>query len=185
MEPWIKLYKKFTQWQWYTDNNVKIVFIHLLLTANWQAKKWQGIVIKPGELVTSYQSLASDLNMPLHCVRRAVEKLVKTNCVEKKSTNKYTLLRLVNYSTYQSMPSTEEQTNDIQMPYNRQTNGTQTATTKEVKNKRIKEGYIYPSNYKRKNSFQDYNDEVTDFDIKIAKERIARYKEEIENESRR
>lgn len=185
MEPWIKLYKKFTQWQWYTDNNVKIVFIHLLLTANWQAKKWQGIVINPGELVTSYQNLSSELNLPLHCVRRAIEKLVKTNCVEKKSTNKFTLLKLVNYTLYQSMPPAEEQTNDTQTSISRQTDGIQTATTKEIKNKRIKEGYIYPRNNKRKNSFQDYDDEVTDFDIKIARERCNRYKEEIENESRR
>lgn len=182
MEPWIKLYKKFTQWEWYTDNNVKIVFIHLLLTANWQAKKWQGMVIHPGELVTSYQNLASEIHMSVPCVRRALDKLVKTHCIERKSSNKFTLLKLVNYTQYQSPPPENEQTNGNQTADGAQSDGNQRATTKEIKNKRIKEGYIYPPYTKRKNSFQDYSDEVTDFDIRIIKERYERFKEENENE---
>ena len=39
---WIKLYSKFLEWEWYTDVNTKAVFIHLLLTANYEQKKMEG-----------------------------------------------------------------------------------------------------------------------------------------------
>lgn len=36
---WIKLHRKFTDWEWYHDRKVKEVFLHLLLKANYQEKK--------------------------------------------------------------------------------------------------------------------------------------------------
>jgi hypothetical protein len=30
-------------WEWYTEPNTARLFFHLLLTANWQEKQWQGI----------------------------------------------------------------------------------------------------------------------------------------------
>ena len=42
-----------TDWEWYSEPNTARLFIHLLLTSNWQEKQWQGITIHPGELVTS------------------------------------------------------------------------------------------------------------------------------------
>ena len=46
-------------WEWYTEPNTARLFFHLLLTANWQEKQWQGITIHPGELVTSQSQLAN------------------------------------------------------------------------------------------------------------------------------
>ena len=40
-------------WEWYTEPNTARLFFHLLLTANWQEKQWQGITIHPGELVSA------------------------------------------------------------------------------------------------------------------------------------
>ena len=48
-------------WEWYTEPNTARLFFHLLLTANWQEKQWQGITIHPGELVTSQSQLAKQL----------------------------------------------------------------------------------------------------------------------------
>ncbi len=47
-----------TDWEWYSEPNTARLFIHLLLTANWSQKQWQGITIHPGELVTSQSQLA-------------------------------------------------------------------------------------------------------------------------------
>ena len=33
-----------TDWEWYSEPNTARLFIHLLLTANWQEKQWQGIL---------------------------------------------------------------------------------------------------------------------------------------------
>ena len=40
---WIKLFRKFMDWEWYGDKNTKVLFIHLLLKANYQEKSWKGI----------------------------------------------------------------------------------------------------------------------------------------------
>ena len=36
-----------TDWEWYSEPNTARLFFHLLLTANWQEKQWQGIANGP------------------------------------------------------------------------------------------------------------------------------------------
>ena len=45
MEGWIKVHRKLVDWEWYNDINVKVVFLHLLLTANHKEKQWKGQTI--------------------------------------------------------------------------------------------------------------------------------------------
>ena len=47
---WIKLFRRFTEWEWYKNTNVKIVYLHLILMANPKEKQWQGMKIKRGQL---------------------------------------------------------------------------------------------------------------------------------------
>ena len=54
---WIKLFRRFTEWEWYKNTNVKIVYLHLILMANPKEKQWQGMEIKRGQLVTSFRTL--------------------------------------------------------------------------------------------------------------------------------
>jgi hypothetical protein len=43
---WLKLHRKLLQWEWYPDVNVRLVFIHCLLKANYEDKHWKGKLIK-------------------------------------------------------------------------------------------------------------------------------------------
>ena len=61
MYGWIKLYRQMTDWQWYQNNNVKSVFIHLLLKANHAENLWQGYIIKRGQVMTSVGHMAEEL----------------------------------------------------------------------------------------------------------------------------
>lgn len=36
MDGHIKLFRKFLDWGWYQDINTKVLFIHMLLKANWK-----------------------------------------------------------------------------------------------------------------------------------------------------
>ena len=87
-EPWIKLYRKFTEWEWYQNTNCKVVFLHLLLTANWEKKRWQGMEVDAGELVTSNASLAEEVCLTVDQVRLALKKLVECGAITRKSTNR-------------------------------------------------------------------------------------------------
>ena len=57
---YIKLFRKMTTWEWYTDIAIKSVFLHCLLQANYKDKKWKGIMIRRGQFVTSYTHLAEE-----------------------------------------------------------------------------------------------------------------------------
>ena len=45
---WVKLHRQLLDWEWYTDINTKVVFLHCLIKANWEDKRWRGVVIKRG-----------------------------------------------------------------------------------------------------------------------------------------
>lgn len=86
-----------TDWEWYTEPNTARLFIHLLLTANWQEKQWQGITIHPGELVTSQSQLAKQLNLTVMQVRTALEHLKVTGWITVKTGPKYSVVAINNY----------------------------------------------------------------------------------------
>lgn len=102
MEGWICLYKKLINWEWYQDGNTCRLFIHLLLLANYEDKTWQGQLIKRGQLITSSEHLAKDLNLSRQQVRTAINKLKSTSEITTKSTNKYTLITIEKYEDYQA-----------------------------------------------------------------------------------
>ena len=134
MEPWIKLYRKFKEWEWYGDVVVMAVFIHLLLSANWKPKKWKGITIDTGEVVTSIASLAEELNISVRQTRTALDRLQECHAIDKQTTNKFTLIKVLNYCKYQGSEFSNDKQLDKQTTNERQTNDKQTTTPKEYKN---------------------------------------------------
>jgi hypothetical protein len=131
-ESFIKLFRKFIDWEWYTDNNVKVVFLHLLLKANYEDKKWRGIDIKRGQLFTSIAHIASETALSGKSVRTALEKLKKTGELVIEGASNGTLVTLVKYSDYQRSESSKGKQTDQQTANEGQTRGKRGATTKEI-----------------------------------------------------
>lgn len=127
MDGWICLHRKFTEWEWYTDENTMRVFLHLLLKANYYDNRWQGHEIKRGQLITSYSHLAEELKLSVHQVRTALNKLKMTNEITIKTSNKFTLITIEKYSVYQdeeNKSGTQSGTqNGNQVAIKRQTSG--------------------------------------------------------------
>ena len=103
----IKLYRGIENWEWYNEPNVKILFIHCLLKANYIEKKWQGKVIQKGSFITSLDNLVKELRMSKQQIRTALAKLQSTNEITCKTTRQYTYITVNNWRKYQ-----EENTND-------------------------------------------------------------------------
>lgn len=140
MQGYIKLFRKFTNWEWYNNINVRIVFLHLLLIANHKEKQWQGIKIDKGQVLTSLEHLSKEVGLTVQQTRTALTKLKSTNEITNKSTNKYTLITLVNWGKYQL--DKEKITNEItsNVTNEQQTNNKQITTNNNDKNeKNIKE----------------------------------------------
>ncbi|MCY1715201.1 hypothetical protein [Caproiciproducens galactitolivorans] len=103
---YVRLYRSLLNWEWYTDSNTKDVFIHLILTANYEPKKWKGKVIQRGQRVYSSQKLADELHMSRQEVRTAIDHLVKTGEVTNQTTPKYSIITVKNYELYQQLTNT-------------------------------------------------------------------------------
>lgn len=86
-----------TDWEWYTEPNTARLYFHLLLTANWSRKQWQGITIQPGQLVTSRAHLSRQLDMTENQVRSALKHLVSTGDIAIKTGSKYSMITLNHY----------------------------------------------------------------------------------------
>ena len=71
----IKLKRNILEWEWYQDANTTRLMIHLLLKSNFKTKSWQGNVIYPGELITSLESLSTELNLSVGMIRNSLKKL--------------------------------------------------------------------------------------------------------------
>lgn len=100
----ISLYRTLLQWEWYSCHNTTRVFIHLLLTANYELHKYQGKDILRGERICSRESLARELYMTENKLRTALRRLKSTNAISIKTDRKGTLISITNYDKYQ-MPA--------------------------------------------------------------------------------
>jgi len=99
---WLKIYRKFLKWEWYDDINVKVLFIHCLLKANYIDKKWHGIEIKRGTFITTIRGLAKETGLTPMQVRTALTKLKTTHEITQSSNANYTVISINNYNTYQT-----------------------------------------------------------------------------------
>lgn len=100
----ICLFRNFLEWGWYTDINTKVLFIHMLLKANWKEGNFKGTTIPRGSFVSSIAKLAEETGLTNDEVRTAISHLVHTGEVTKRSTNRYTVFTVVNYVLYQDIP---------------------------------------------------------------------------------
>lgn len=98
---YLKLYYKLLDWEWYTNSNVMRLFIHCLLKANRQTKKWQGYTIERGSFITSYPNLAKELHLSTQQIRTALSKLKLTGEITHKSQGLNSFITVNNYNEYQ------------------------------------------------------------------------------------
>ena len=60
-----------------------------------------GNIVKPGQTITSYQQLANATGLSVQNVRTALKKLIKTGDITVKTTNKFTIISVVEWEKYQ------------------------------------------------------------------------------------
>lgn len=144
---WVKFHNKILDWRWYTDANTFRLFFHLIVTANYKDKSWKNIVIRRGQRVASYDSLAKELQLSQRQIRTALKHLKATGEVTSEVTSEYSILTVVNYGIYQDRysngPAEEEceVTSQVtsQVTSERQASDKRATTTTEEKKERSKD----------------------------------------------
>ena len=139
---WIKMFRRFLEWEWYDQTSMVRLFLHILLKANYEDKKWHGVVIKRGQFVTSFANLSAETGLSLQVVRSCLDKLQRTGEVNKQSTSQYTIITVCKYADYQQIEDVEQKTNNIQITSEQQ------ASNKRVTNEQQQHKNIRKKEYK-------------------------------------
>jgi DNA-binding transcriptional MerR regulator len=132
MTGWIKIHRKFLDWEWFNKSEAVHLFIYLVLKANHKDGQWQGIDIKKGQFVTSFGKISSDTGISLQTIRTLLKKFEKTNEINIQTTNKFTIVTLCKYECYQQ----ENEPTNTQLTNEQQTTNKQLTTNKNDKNEK-------------------------------------------------
>ena len=99
---YVKIHRKLVEWRYYKNSVVKCIFLHILLTANYKDVPWEEIIVKKGQKVTSYPSLAEETGFTVAQVRKAIAKLKEAGTITVRTTSRYSLITVENWDLYQS-----------------------------------------------------------------------------------
>ena len=111
----VALHRSLLSWGWHADPVTGWLFVNLLLMANWTDSEWRGMTIKRGQLITGRKALAAQTGLSERQIRTALDHLKSTNELTIKSTNKFSLITIVNYRKFQDVQSDIDQQNDQQV----------------------------------------------------------------------
>jgi hypothetical protein len=143
MSGWIKLHRNLKEWEYYEDHNATRLLIHLLVSVNYEDKKWKDTTIKAGTLVTSWQNLAHETGLTLKQIRLAMTKLERAGetvrNVAGKGAGKWQAVTLVKWDKLQGL---DDEGGQIKGQEKGRTREGKRTPTKEVKNKEIKKEEI-------------------------------------------
>ena len=98
----IKIYRRMLKWEWYTDVNTKVLFLHCLLKANWKDGSWHGVPYKRGQFITSLPTLADETGLTIKQVRTALSHLKRTGEVADKTYSKFRIITVLSYDSFQA-----------------------------------------------------------------------------------
>ena len=151
MSGWIKLHRALIDWEWYTDHNTCRLFIHCLLRANHDSKKWRGYTINRGEFISSFERLGDECGLSRQQVRTSINKLKSTRDITNKSRAQHTVFIVNNYDSYQS----DNQQPNIPITTEQPSSNQAVTTNKNVRSKECK------NNPKSENKFSDKDFELS------------------------
>ena len=98
---YVKLNRNILEWRWYRDANTTRVFIHLLLSANFKDQPFESIIVRRGEVATSYGAIAEALHISARQARTAVTHLKVSGTVSVKQHSKFQVISIVSWESYQ------------------------------------------------------------------------------------
>jgi hypothetical protein len=132
MSGWIKIHRKFLDWEWFNKSEAVHLFMYLVLKANHKDGQWQGIDIKKGQFVTSFGKISADTKISLQTIRTLLKKFEKSNEINIQTTNKYSVITICKYECYQK----ETETTNEQLTNKQQSTNNQLTTNKNDKNEK-------------------------------------------------
>jgi hypothetical protein len=98
---WVKLHRKLKSWEWYHDTNCVRVWIHLLLSVNFETSRFEGQEVPPGSVVTGYPALAKECGLSVQQVRTVFSKLKSTGEITVNTYPKFSIVSIDKWNEFQ------------------------------------------------------------------------------------
>lgn len=130
----IKIHRNIREWGWYDDANTLVLWIHLLIDANYEERTWHGQTVGIGSMITSVAKLSEETGLTVKQVRICLGRLVNEGKIVTQGANKWTKITVCDYESYMLEGEDAGQTNGEQKANKRQTEDKQRATPKEEYN---------------------------------------------------
>ena len=102
-EGYILLDRNILDWQWWQKHNTLIVFLWLLMKAQFHDSTFCGVKIKRGQVATTLSNIEQPNKMTRQEVRTAISNLKSTNAITIKRYSKFLVITIVNYEEYQDL----------------------------------------------------------------------------------
>ena len=132
-EGFILIHRKIIkEWEWYSNTNDTRLWLHCLLSANWEDSWFEGIKIERGSFVTSLKKLSLETKLTQRQIRTSLEHLKSTNNLTINSNNKFSIITINNYNKYQL--ATNEMTSNRQAIDKQSTSNRQAIDNNIIKN---------------------------------------------------
>lgn len=140
-EGWIKLHRKLLENPIFLNPYLLQIFIYCLLKANHKSNEliWNGKLetIPTGSFITGRFQMAKDLKQRESALYKRLKLLTKLGYIELKSNNRFTLLTVVKYKTYQIAINKEEQQSNNKVTTKEQQSNTNNNDNNEKNDKNI------------------------------------------------
>ena len=109
---YIKLYRSYIDWEWFSDYKTAHLWTYLLCRAQWEDTRWRGILIRRGQLLESLPNIALKTGMTVRSVRTALNHLKSTGEVTDEVTGFGRLITIVKYEEYQGQDIEDDRLSD-------------------------------------------------------------------------
>ena len=104
MNGFIVIDRKMLEWKFAQHPYAVALWTHILLKANWRDGWFMGTAIPRGSFATSLPNLASETGMDVSTVRKWLKRFEENKQIEQKVTNRFRVIKVLNYSAYQDIP---------------------------------------------------------------------------------
>ena len=102
-EGYILLDRNILNWQWWQKHNTLIVFLWLLMKAQFHESYFQGVKIERGQLATSLSNIEQHNKLTRQQVRTAISNLKSTNAITVTRYARFIVITIINYEEYQTL----------------------------------------------------------------------------------
>ena len=137
MNGWVKIYRSMLYWEWADVPEMVALWVRLLIMATHEEQQWHGKTINRGQLVTTYLYLSEETGITMQQLRTCFDRLKKSGQITIETTNKYSIITICKYDSYQDIEEAEQQTNNTLSTHYQHTSNTP-ATSEQHINKNDK-----------------------------------------------